>query len=321
MPATLPIVDADSFPGGPPWEGAVAAIADGHRRGNAVRDETGDLRLAREGNGLLTRAAWVSGLGVGVKTVSVFPANPSSTPARPSVQGVFVLFDDGDGRVLGLVDGAFLTEVKTAADSVLGMRFLARPDARVLLVVGAGAIAGAMAAACRACLPGLGEILIWNRTPARAEALAATLGGAAAGVHPVHDLADGVARADIVTAATFSSEPLIRGAWVRPGTHVDLIGAFAPTMREADDDLVRNARIYVDSRETAISGPGEIAIPLARGVIAETDIRGDLHDLCEGAPARTDPAQITVYKNAGGAHLDVMTGRYLLEAARRPPAP
>lgn len=319
MASSLPPVDAGSFPDGPPWTGAVAAIADGHRlpSGNGDRGETGDLRLGRHGDGLLTRAAWVPGLGLGVKTVSVFPGNPNATPPRPSVQGVFVLFDDATGAMRGLVDGAFLTEVKTAADSVLGMRFLARPDSRVLLIVGAGAIAGAIAAAGRACLSGLEEILIWNRTPARAGALATRLGGTARGVRTVPDLADGIARADIVSAATFSSEPLIRGARVRPGTHVDLVGAFAPTMREADDDLVGKARVFVDSRHTALD-PGEIAIPLARGVIAESAILGDLYDLCGGAPGRTDATQITLYKNGGGAHLDVMTGRYLLEAAGAP---
>ena len=192
---------------------------------------------------------------------------------------------------------------------LLGARLLARPDARRLLILGAGEVAAALVDAYRAGFPGI-EVALWNRTPDRARELAA-----AAGIAVADDLAAAVAAADIVAAATMARAPLLRGDWLRPGQHLDLIGAYRPDMREADDAALRRSRIFVDSRASA-AHIGEIADPLARGVIAEADILGDLHDLVAGRAGRRDPSEITLFKNAGGAHLDLMVGRAILAAWR-----
>ena len=114
-----------------------------------------------------------------------------------------------------------------------------------------------------------------------------------------------------------ATAPVLQGAWVRPGTHVDLIGAFRPDMREADDALLRKAEIFVDSRKTAVHDIGELNDPLQRGVLSEDDVRGDLHGLAACTAGRGGPEAITLYKNGGGAHLDLMTANAILAAWER----
>ena len=134
-------------------------------------------------------------------------------------------------------------------------------------------------------------------------------------VRATDDLAAAAAEADIVSAATMARAPILKGDWIRPGTHVDLIGAYKADMREADDALMRKARIFVDSRETTIGHIGELTIPIAAGVISADDVLGDFRELIGGAPGRVDPGDITLFKNGGGAHLDLMIAAYIAEAA------
>ncbi len=155
------------------------------------------------------------------------------------------------------------------------------------------------------------QFMVWNRSPAGAQAMADL-----PGVTAVTDLAAAVGRADIICTATMSQEPIIKGEWLRPGTHLDLIGAYRPDMREVDDETLRRAAIFVDSRATTIHHIGEIKDPIARGVISESDIRADYYDLESGAFTRTSTDQITVAKNGGGAHLDLMTASYIMAAWR-----
>jgi ornithine cyclodeaminase len=230
------------------------------------------------------------------------------------VHGAMLLFEDTTGRVEAVIDSALVTKWKTAGDSILGARLLARPDSRRLLIVGAGAVAASLVEAYSAAFPGIG-VTLWNRTREKAEALAAALAPRYA-VAVATDLPEAVAATDIVATATMSSEPVLKGAWLRPGQHLDLIGAFRADMREADDEALRRAALFVDSRKTTIHHIGELMIPLAAGVIAESDIRGDLHDLVAGRAGRSSPDQITLFKNGGGAHLDLMTGRVILAAWR-----
>ncbi len=286
------------------WPALVDALDAGHRLG---RGQTEDLLLEQDGDVLLNRAAWKAGYGLGLKTVSCFFGNPARTPPRPSVQGVFVLFDHDDGRPLAVIDGAAITGWKTAADSALGSRYLSRPDARCLLMVGAGSMAGPLTRAHLSVRPGIERVLVWNRTPARAEALAAELGADGLVVEVAADLEAAVGRADIVSSATRTEQPLIQGAWLKPGSHLDLVGAFTATMREADDTALRRGRLFVDARETTLEHIGELKIPIARGVIAEADVLADLYDLSAGFAWQRAPDDITIYKNGGGAHLDLMT--------------
>lgn len=289
------------------WQRLIDALAEGHR---GPRPALGDLFLARDGNTLLSRAAWIEGLGAAVKSVTVMPGNAAR--GLPSVHGAMILFDDASGRVEAVIDSGLVTKWKTAGDSVLGARLLARPDASRLLIIGAGAVAASLVEAYGAIFPGI-AITVWNRNRGRAEDLARQA------PHPVaiaDDLPAAVAEADIVATATLSKEPVLRGEWLREGQHLDLIGAFTKEMREADDEALRRSRIFVDSRETTIGHIGEIAIPLATGVITEDDIVGDLADLVAGRAGRRSRAEITLYKNGGGAHLDLMTARVILEAAQ-----
>ncbi len=289
------------------WGAVVQALEDGHR---LPKPEISDQFLDNDGRTLLSRAAWIKGLGFGVKSVSVYPENVAR--GLPSIHGAMLVFDDRDGTLSAVIDSGLITNWKTAADSVLGARLLARPDSRSLLIVGAGSVGESLVHAYREVLPQIDRVTIWNRTHARAVALAAKL---AANGHPVTaraDLAAACAEADIISAATMSREPVLRGDWTRPGTHVDLIGAFKADMREADDALMQKARLFVDSLDTTLHHIGEFMIPLASGAIRENDVLADLYGLIGGAGGRRGPNDITLFKNGGGAHLDLMTAHCIL---------
>ena len=250
--------------------------------------------------------AWQPEDSLGVKLVTVFPENPSRR-GIPSVQAVYVLFDGTDGRPVAFMDGTELTYRKTSADSALGSRLLSRPDSRTLLMVGAGGLAPHLIAAHRRVRPSIERVLIWNRTRSKADSLADRVGAEVA-----DDLDEAVAAADIITSATMTVEPLISGDLLRPGAHLDMVGAFLPHCREIDDQVIRRATIFVDSRDAAVHECGDLVIPLRSGLITEDDIRADLFQLCRGEhPGRTDPDQITLFENGGGGHLDLMTATFI----------
>jgi ornithine cyclodeaminase len=306
--SAIPYIDSSQVADRLCWRELIDSMVQGHQR---PRAHIGDVLLGHGDNRLLTRSAWVDGLGIGTKAATVFPGNASREPALQTAHSVVTLFDPQTGKPLTLIHGDLVTRYKTAGDSVLGARFLARANAERLLVVGAGTVGDSIIEAYSAVFSELRYIDIWNRTASRATALARKHAESLATVAAVSDLAAAARTADIIVCATMSSEPVLHGEWVAPGTHVDLIGAYTPTMREADDELIRKASIFVDARETALHDIGELAIPLERGLIAESDVKGDLYDLCAGAPGRTSDEEITLYKNGGGGHLDVMTAAYI----------
>lgn len=261
---------------------------------------------------LLALPAWQAGEAIGVKLVTVFPDNPA-TNGLPSVQALVVLFDGVNGRPLAMIDGTELTYRKTAADSALGSRFLARADSRVLLMVGAGGLAPHLIAAHRAVRPSIERVVVWNRTSSNAARLVDD--GVADAV--ADDLAAAAAGADIICTATLTKKPLIRGEWLRPGTHVDCVGAYLPDHREIDDEVVQRARIFVDSRLATLTEGGDLVIPIAAGVITADDVRADLYELSQGTqPGRApgDDETITLFENCGGGHLDLMVARHLWQA-------
>jgi ornithine cyclodeaminase len=258
------------------------------------------------------RTAWVTGLGVGLKAVTVFPDNPWRQPPLPSVQGEVLVFDEETGAAEALVDGAAVTAWKTAGDSALGADILARPDARTLLMVGAGAMAESLVRAHLAVRPGIETVRLWNRTIERARALADRLDDLGRTVSLALDLQAAVGQADVISCATMATEPIVAGAWLKPGCHLDLVGAYLPTMREADDEALRRGRIFVDCLETAVDPIGELADPIRREVIGARDIVGDLYDLVAGRGGRMSADEITIFKNGGGAHLDLMVARHAL---------
>ncbi|SPJ22853.1 ornithine cyclodeaminase family protein [Palleronia abyssalis] len=289
------------------WNGAIAALRAGHLR---PRAQIGDMFLGPAEATLLTRGAWIDGVGFGVKSVTVMPGN--SALGVPTVQGAMFVFAAADGHLEAIVDSRLVTEFKTAADSALGAQLLARRDATRLLIAGAGTVARSLIDAYSAAFPNLRSIEVWARRPDQANALAAECAEVQIPVTAVDDLAAAAGQADIISTATMAREPILKGDWIAPGTHVDLIGAFKSDMREADDTLIAMGRLFVDSRETTVHHIGELSIPLSHGTITEADVLADFYDLiADGAVGRTSDDQITVFKNGGGAHLDLMMADYI----------
>jgi len=297
----IPIIPFDAGEALLDWIGLTDALATGHTLPKA---EIGDTFLYRGKDTLLSRAAWIDGLGMAVKTATVFPDNPAK--GAPMVNGGLNLYADGDGTLEAIVDFHLVTKWKTAGDSLLAARRLARPDSRTILIVGAGNQGRALYAAYSAAFP-LAKFTLWNRSRANADKMAGELPN----ITVIDDLETAVTQADIITSATMSTAPLIKGAWLRPGQHVDLIGAYRPDMREVDDAALLRARVFVDSFDTTIGHIGEINIPLESGVITRDHLIADYYTL--DAFHRQNADEITLFKNGGGAHLDLMTSRYILE--------
>jgi len=283
------------------WLDLTDALEQGHALPKA---EIGDTFLYRDPDTMLTRAAWVDGLGMAVKTATIFPGNPDR--AKPMINGAVCLYSDRDGTLDALIDFHLVTKWKTAGDSLLAARKLARPDSREILIVGAGTVGRSLCAAFSAGFPNARQ-RIWNRTSAKAHLLADTIPG----LSVADDLESAVRRADIVVSATMSSDPVILGDWLRPGQHINLIGAYRPDMREVDDSALKRARVFVDSFDTTIDHIGELKIPIAKGVLTKDDLIADYYTIDRFTRHGDD--DITLFKNGGGAHLDLMTSRHILD--------
>jgi ornithine cyclodeaminase len=269
------------------------------------------LRDGRPEATLLLMPAWeasaagaaTAGRYLGVKTITVFPDN--AVRGKPAVSGTYLLLSAETGETLAVMDATRLTAWRTAAASALASRYLSRPDASRLLMVGAGALAPQLIRAHASVRP-INAVTLWNRSPDRARALIAQLEGAGWRVRLADDLEAAVRWADIVSVATISADPLIHGAWLEPGTHVDGVGAYRPNMRETDDAVVARARIYVDTRAGACTEAGDIVQPLNAGVIGKDAIVGDLFDLTRGTVAgRKTAEEITFFKSVGAAIEDL----------------
>ncbi|MEQ8341123.1 MAG: ornithine cyclodeaminase [Marinovum algicola] len=298
---SIPIIGFDEGEARLDWLRLTEALAAGHRLPEA---EIGDTFLRRGGDTLLSRAAWIDGLGALVKTATIHPGNTEA--GLPTINGAVSLFDDRTGVLKAMVDFHLVTKWKTAGDSLLGALRLARKDARNVLIVGAGTVARSLFEAFGAGFPDA-RFTVWNRTRAKAEALAADCPGMAV----AGELEAAVRAADIVVSATMATEPVIRGDWLQPGQHLNLIGAYRADMREVDDAALQRGRVFVDSFDTTIGHIGEIAIPLKSGAIAREDLLADFYQ--PEAMTRQREDEITVFKNGGGAHLDLMTAQHILD--------
>jgi len=286
------------------WIGLTDALAAGH---NLPKAEIGDTFLYRGSDTLLSRSAWIDGLGIAVKTATIFPNNPSAS--KPLVNGGVNLYSDTDGTLEAIVDFHLVTKWKTAGDSITAARRLARPDSRNILIVGAGTVGRSLHDAYSAAFPNA-QFTVWNRTTKNAELMAVerpTLSVAT-------DLEHAVRNADIVTSATMSTQPLIKGEWLQAGQHIDLIGAYRPDMREVDNAALQRSRIFVDSIDTTVGHIGEIKIPTEAGAISANDIVADYYNISNFTRQSDD--EITLFKNGGGAHLDLMTSRFILDRWR-----
>lgn len=301
----IKIFDADDVARAAPYLDLVGALRAAHGHSPAVCERIvyGPDDAAEK---FMALPAWQPGESIGIKLVTIFPDNPGH--GLPSVQAVVLLFDGQSGEALALIDGTELTYRKTACDSALGSQLLSREDARTLLMVGAGGLATHLIAAHRAVRPSIERVLIWNRSPDKADALVA----AGTADEAVDDLAAASRDADVICTATMAKDPLIRGEWLRPGTHVDCVGAFLPDHREVDDAVVLQAELFVDSRLATLEEGGDLVIPIAAGLIDESHVRADLYELCQGVhQGRTGPDAITMFENGGGGHLDLMTAQHI----------
>jgi ornithine cyclodeaminase/alanine dehydrogenase-like protein (mu-crystallin family) len=302
------LVSAEEIDAALDFPGLIDALAEAFR-GGTIAPERHHHAVERPGATTATHLlmpAWTSHdfageAFLGTKIVNVFPDN--GRHGLPAVLGVYVLQSGVTGEPLAAMDGTRLTHWRTAAASALAARFLARGDAHRLLLVGAGALAPFLARA-HATVRRIDEVIIWNHRKSSAEKLAGALSTPGWRVSVVEDLEKAVHAADIISCATLSKTPLIRGAWLRPGQHLDLVGAFNLEMREADDEALRRARIFFDT-DAALSEGGDVALGLRDGAIERTDALADLAALCRGAPGRNNLQDITLFKSVGAALEDL----------------
>jgi ornithine cyclodeaminase/alanine dehydrogenase-like protein (mu-crystallin family) len=216
-----------------------------------------------------------------------------------------VLMNGQTGATLAILDGARLTLWRTAGASALAARYLAAPEAQTHLMVGAGALAPFLIEAHRAMRP-IRRHLLWNKSRARAQILAQQMAKKGIEVEIIADLETACRMADVISTATLSVEPLVRGAWLKPGTHLDLVGAFRPDMRETDDECVLRSRLFVDTRAGALSEGGDLVQPMAAGIIGKAAVEADFFDLARGTIAiERSRNDITLFKSTGTAIEDL----------------
>ena len=252
---------------------------------------------------MLLMPAWVPGEHMGVKILNLFPDN--HLRALPTIIGTYLLSSAKSGEMLAIVEGGELTARRTAATSALAAKYLARPDASHMLMVGTGRLSFNLMQAHAITRP-LKTFSIWGRNADKAEETAATARAAGLDARAVTDLASAVGEADIISCATLSSQPIIKGEWLKPGAHVDLVGAFKPSMRESDDETIRRASVFVDTRAGAMKEGGDIVLPLQNGVLKPEDIKAELAELIRGSAAgRVRDDEITLFKSVGAALEDL----------------
>lgn len=297
------------------FEGLIDALAQAHLGG---RPKVSDRVIYNEENetghpdSLIILPAWEPQEGVLCKLVTSFPNN-RERHGLSNVNSIYVFNDGETGITKAVIDGEAMIFRKTSADSALGSRILSREDSETMLMIGAGALAPYLVRAHLSVRPSLKRVLVWNRTASNAGKLVEMLRGEGIPAEMVDSLDAAVPQADIICSATMASEPHLKGALLRPGTHVDLVGSFTPEMREADDDVLRRCTIFVDHRQTT-DRSGEFTGPFERGVISSPDIEGDLFALCQQKIlGRTGSEQVTMMKNGGGSHLDYYAAKYLVD--------
>ncbi|MFK3770007.1 ornithine cyclodeaminase family protein [Pseudomonas putida] len=304
----MQFISAETIHAALDWESVLSALNQAHLGPRPTGDGffLGDAQY-----GLLSRGVILPGTGVGLKIASMCPANSLATPPRPMEDAAFVVIDEETKAIRALLNGPAISCWKTPADSALAARKLSREDSKVLLVLGGGPIARALVDVYLHIRPGIEQVLLWNRTPSKLADALASLQARGINVQIAEDLNLAVSSADIITSATSAATPLIRGDFVKPGTHIDLLGGYRPDMQEADSTAVAKGRIFVDDRANAATS-GDICIPLEAGMITPAQIEADLYELCQSTDFVRRPDDITVYKNAGGAHIDLVVSQCVI---------
>jgi ornithine cyclodeaminase len=305
----MQFIDAEGVRAATPYSALVDAIADGLR--GEVQSPSRSVHVYDDKGGtLMAMPAWRSGGDtVGIKILTVCPGNVAL--GLPAIDGIYVGFDLRTGTLRGLVEGTVLTARRTAAVSALGARYLARPDARRLLVIGTGAVSSELPEA-HTCVHDLETIMIWGRSPQKAALLASECRAKGLPARQVDDLAGAAGEADIIAAATTVAQPIIFSDWVQPGTHLSLLGAYNPGMAEAAPELVARSRIFADSRAAVLEKGGEIHRAIAAGLIRPETIEADLASLASGYPVARGAEDITLLKSVGFAALDLIAADLVL---------
>lgn len=272
------------------------------------------VQAGQDAGTVLIMPAWSEAGFMGIKTVNIFSGN--SARGLPGLHANYLLYDAHTGVPLALMDGDEITSRRTAAAAALGASFLARGDARRLLVLGTGRVAALLPEALRQVRPGIGEVMVWNHRPDSAHRLAAQWRAEGLDATAVTDLEAAVRRSDIVSCATLSNTALVHGEWLAPGSHLDLIGSFTPQMREADPRCFGGgARTFVDTDE-ALGKAGDLLDALATGDLREDAVQATLAQLCSGArTGRGSAGERTVFKAVGTALEDLAAATLVWQAA------
>lgn len=271
-----------------------------------------DVRAKRDAD-LQIAPVWRPGGPIGVRVAGFFPDNPDKD--MPPSQGVFLLMDGKTGAPRAVIDGPALSRRRAAAASVLAASYLARNDAQRLLVVGTGPLAMEVVEAYTAVMP-IKHVLVWGRRLDKAKKLASRFHRPKFRIESTDDLEGAVRGAQIIACATSADAPLIRGEWLSEGAHLDLLGGVTPEMREADDDCLRRARVFVDTRDGALRCAGDIIQAAASGALHPDDIAGDLYELTRGEKAgRRFYDQITLFKSVGAPLEDLTAAEIAVEMA------
>ncbi len=295
------------------WPDLIAALRGAFAEGRVVplRHTHRIADPAGTGGTLLLMPAWQPGRWLGLKTVGIFPGNGAR--GLPGLHSTYTLFDATTGVPLALLDGDVITSRRTAAASALAASFLAREDATTLLVLGSGRVASLLPGAMR-CARTIERVLVWNHRPDGAQALARQWCNEGIDAQAVTDLQAAVAEADIVSCATLATAALLRGQWLREGTHLDLIGSFTPQMRESDGTCFARSRIFVDTEEALVKS-GDVLGAIAEGRFDPAQLQGTLAQLCRGdVEGRRSAREITLFKSVGNALEDLAAAELVAEA-------
>ena len=266
-------------------------------------------------NNLLLMPSWSTDKYVGVKIITIFPENRAKT--KPTIQGSYMLFDASNGEPLLICDAKLITLLRTAATSALASEYLSRKNSESLLMIGTGSLAPFLVKAHCAVRP-IKTVFVWGRNFLKAGQVVAALQELNIDVIAVEYLSEYTPKADIISAATMSSDPLVQGEWVENGTHVDLVGSYLPTMRESDDALMSKARVYVDDLDASMKEAGDLILPLRKGILRKSQIKASLYDLCRIKKlGRATQKEITVFKSVGLALEDLAAAGLLYERMKK----
>src|SRR5690554_6938086 len=300
-----------------PWEPLVQRLAHTFREGVESPPRHHHAMHRPDGEAtLLLMPAWEKAGYIGVKMVNIFPQNADH--GLPAIAGVYLLSEGAHGRPLACLDGSELTRRRTAAASALAARELAREDAETLLVVGTGKLAPMVIEAHAAVRP-IRRVRVWGRNVEKARRIAAHYADCF-DCQAVTDLEAATREADIISCVTLATEPLIRGAWLTPGSHLDLIGAFRPGMRETDAACLQRSQVFVDTYAGAQGEAGDILQAIDEGAFAFEDIAADLAELLRGEkPGRQSGEAITLFKSVGASLEDLAAAIEVWEQLEQQP--